>query len=53
MISFINEDALEQEALSIFESLGYQRAFGPDIAPDGYRPERSNYGEVVLVERLR
>ena len=26
---------------------------GPDLAPDGHRPERANYRQVVLVERLR
>lgn len=27
--------------------------YGPDIAPDGDAPERSNYTQVVLLERLR
>ena len=27
--------------------------YGPDIAPDGNAPERNNYTQVILVERLR
>ncbi len=33
--------------------MGYTHVYGPDIAPDGSAPERSNYTQVVLVERLR
>ena len=40
-------------ALEKLRDLGWKVAFGPDLAPDGERPERSNYGEVVLVQRLR
>lgn len=49
----ITETTLEQTTLDWFESLGWQTAFGPDIAPDGEAPERSDYGQVVLVRRLR
>lgn len=33
--------------------LGYEYAHGPEIAPDGASPERADYGQVVLVDRLR
>ncbi|NLL18360.1 MAG: type I restriction endonuclease subunit R, partial [Clostridia bacterium] len=47
------ESHLEEAALEWFEELGYEVVFGPDIAPDGDYPEREDYGDVVLVERLR
>lgn len=33
--------------------LGWEYVYGPVIAPDGEAPERDDYGQVVLVERLR
>ena len=53
MFKFIAESDVEQVALEILSSLGYETLFGPDIAPDGRMPERESYGDVVLVERLR
>lgn len=52
-MSIFTEEELEQAALSWLEELGYELHFGPDIAPDGPIPERRDYSEVVLVERLR
>ena len=49
----MTEDQLEQEALSWLTDVGYSHVYGPEIAVDGNRPERSNYTQVVLVERLR
>ncbi|MEO8837489.1 MAG: type I restriction endonuclease subunit R, partial [Herbaspirillum sp.] len=49
----MTEDQLEQETLGWLTELGYRSVYGPDIAPDGAAPERSNYAQVVLVERLR
>jgi len=49
----MTEDQLEQETLSWLTDVGYNSAYGPDIAVDGNAPERSNYTQVVLVERLR
>ncbi|MDP3332374.1 MAG: type I restriction endonuclease subunit R [Methylococcaceae bacterium] len=49
----MTEDQLEQEALSWLADVGYSHIYGPDIAVDGDTPERSNYTQVVLVERLR
>ncbi|WP_457673780.1 type I restriction endonuclease subunit R, partial [Thiolapillus sp.] len=50
------EDAIEQMALAQLAELGWQTAFGPDIAADGIAPERdstANHGDVVLEKRLR
>jgi type I restriction enzyme R subunit len=49
----MTEDQLEQESLQWLAEVGYNRLFGPDIAPDGTDPERSDYRQVLLVERLR
>ena len=47
------ESQLEEAALEWFEELGYEVVFGPDIAPEGEYPEREDYSEVILAERLR
>ncbi|MDG6996151.1 MAG: type I restriction endonuclease subunit R [Nitrososphaerota archaeon] len=46
------ESIVEQAALDWLSELGYSIKFGPDIASDGFYPERSNYAEVILPERL-
>lgn len=48
----INEDHLEQLALTWFQDSGWEYCYGPDIAPDGTAPERADYRQVVLAERL-
>jgi len=48
----ITEDQLEQQCLGWFREGGWETVFGPDIAHDGATPERANYREVVLVQRL-
>jgi type I restriction enzyme R subunit len=49
----MTEDQLEQEMLGWLSEIGYTPIYGPEIAPDGDTPERSNYQEVLLIERLR
>jgi type I site-specific restriction-modification system R (restriction) subunit len=49
----MTEDQLEQEALGWLADVGYQHRYGPELAPDGSTPERSDYRQVLLVERLR
>jgi len=46
------ESVVEEAALAWFESLGWNVAHGPDIAPDMPGAERTDYEQVVLVERL-
>jgi type I restriction enzyme, R subunit len=48
----ITENAIEVFAIQLFEKLGYSHVYAPDIAPDGERPERSRYDEVLLTQRL-
>lgn len=51
-MTLIDENMAEQAALDWFEELGYERVFGPDIAPDGIRQERESYKQVVLTDRF-
>ncbi|OAI06038.1 DEAD/DEAH box helicase [Methylomonas methanica] len=48
----ITEDQLEQLCLNWFTEIGYHYANGYDIAPDAEHPERVDYRQVVLFERL-
>jgi type I restriction enzyme R subunit len=48
----LNENTVEQAALSWLEELGYTKIHGPDIAEDGSSPERTSYSDVVLKARL-
>ena len=49
----LDEAQIEAISLDYFRGLGYAYVHGPDIAPDGDTPERTDYGQVVLVQRLR
>ena len=49
----MSEDALEQLVLADLGSLGWQVAYGPDIAPGEPATERAEFRDVVLVGRLR
>ena len=49
----IAESHVEEAALAWLSELGYDTANGLDIGPDGGKPERENYREVLLIERLR
>ena len=48
----ITEDQLEQLCLEWFQSIGYDYVSGYDIAPDTDNPERSDYRQVILHDRL-
>ncbi|HBC3848181.1 TPA: type I restriction endonuclease subunit R [Vibrio cholerae] len=48
----ITEDQLEQLCLGWFTSQGYLYKNGYDIAPDGDSPERDDYHQVMLKQRL-
>ena len=52
-MSLIDEDQVEQIAIDWFKGLGYDYLNGYDIAPDGDNPQRDNYQEVLLPERLK
>ena len=49
----LSEADIEEAALAWLRSLGWQTAYGPDIAPEGAAPERADRGEVVLAQRVR
>ncbi|WP_133140742.1 type I restriction endonuclease subunit R [Legionella genomosp. 1] len=49
----MTEDKLEQEMLTWLSEIGYNHVYGPIIACDGEAPERSNYQDILLIERLR
>ncbi|GAC43627.1 type I restriction endonuclease subunit R [Paenibacillus popilliae] len=51
-VSYVESD-LEQAALEWFEELNYDKAYGPDISPEGEYPERQYYQDVILEDRLR
>ena len=47
------EADVERAALDWLAGLGWATAHGPDVGPEGGRPERADYGAVVLGGRLR
>ena len=49
----IAESHVEEAALIWLLELGYATANGLEIGPDGNKSERENYGEVLLLPRLR
>lgn len=49
----MTEDQLEQETLSWLQEVGYTLLNGPEIAFDGLTPERTNYVQTYLPNRVR
>ena len=49
----LTEFDVEQSALAWLKSLGWNIAHGPNIAPDTPGAERTDYGQMVLEQRLR
>lgn len=49
----ITEHSIEAFAIELFDKLGYEYIYAPNIAPDGETPERETYEQVLLVERLQ
>ncbi|MEY8415560.1 type I restriction endonuclease subunit R [Tissierella praeacuta] len=47
------EESLEQAAIEILQELGYEYKFAPDISCDGEEPERKDYREVILEQRVK
>lgn len=48
----LTESQIEEFAIGLFRRLDYGYIYGPDIAPDGERPERGSFEEVILRGRL-
>lgn len=53
LLETFTEDLLEEAAIEILNELGYEHKFGPDIAYDGNSPERRDYKEVILENRVK
>ena len=49
----MTEDQLEQETLAWLIEAGYSHRYGPELAYDGITPERSDYRQVLLLQRLK
>ena len=48
----ISENKIESFAIELFRQENYEYLYGPDIAPDGGKPERAAYTDVILKNRL-
>jgi type I restriction enzyme R subunit len=53
MTGYLDEAQVEIVTVDYFRELGYEYVHGPQIAPDGETPERADYGQVILLHRLR
>jgi len=51
--SFVAESGVEETCLEYFAELGWQVAYGPDIAPGESAAERASFRDVLLEDRLR
>lgn len=51
-MSKLTESIIENFAIELFQKLGYEYVYAPDIAPDSENPVRSSFEEVILTERL-
>ncbi|WP_130472314.1 type I restriction endonuclease subunit R [Candidatus Magnetaquicoccus inordinatus] len=49
----MTEEQLEKEVLGWLGETGYTHLHGPDLAPDGNSPERKDYRQILLIDRLR
>ena len=52
-MAHLNENAVETIMLDWLEALGWTTLHGPDISHEGDHPEREDYGQVLLADRLR
>lgn len=53
LLENFTEDLLEEAAIEILQELGYDYVFAPDISCDGKYPERKDYREVILQDRVK
>ena len=53
MTAGLTEAVVEDAALAWLKSLGWTIAHGPDIAPSAATEERTDYGQVILEQRLK
>lgn len=53
LLENFTEDLLEEAAIEIFKELEYDYIFAPDISCDGDYPERRDYKDVILKDRVK
>jgi type I restriction enzyme, R subunit len=53
LLENFTEDLLEEAVIEILQEMDYEYVFGPEMGHDGERPERHDYREVILEQRLR
>ncbi len=53
MSRLITENIIEQSAIEILQSQGWEYANGKEISPEGLFCERENFSQIVLLNRLR
>jgi len=49
----ITEDKIEQSAIEQLNTLGWEYIHGSVISPEGEKPERESYEQIILTDRLR
>ena len=49
----ITENIIEAFAIELLNKLGYEYIYAPDAAPDSENPERDNFEQVLLLNRLQ
>jgi type I restriction enzyme R subunit len=49
----ITEDSIEQSAIEILQSQGWEYANGKEISPEGIYCERESFSQILLLDRLR
>ncbi len=49
----INENSIEESAIEILQSLGWEYVHGLSIAPGAEFSERESFEQIILTERLR
>lgn len=49
----ITENIIEESAIEILQSQGWEYANGKEISPEGLFCERENYQQIILINRLR
>ena len=52
-MTLINEEIVEKQSIEWFKELGFEYKSGNEISQEGRSPERKDFKQVVLEERLR
>jgi len=52
-VNKITENDIELYAIEELERLGFEYRYGIDISPEGGNPERKEFSDVLLIDRLR